>query len=285
MLKLSYNANGLREISITEAIREVAAAGYEAIELSLHPQHLDPFQSTSQDLKKISACLKDEKLAVSCLATGADNLLSPERFEPSLIHASAAGRRRRVDLIKRAIDMARELNIEVLNFASGIRKEGVSQERAHQFLCEGLLACLDHCGNDVILAMEPEPEFFIETNGQVIALIESLNHPQFRLSQDVGHTNVCEEDYLHSIERAMPFTRHIQVEDIKNRVHFHEIPGDGHIDFHAVLGIYLAHDYDHYVSVELYNHTRNYREALRRSHDYLRKVEREILGVDAGVGS
>lgn len=272
MVKISYNANGLRTLSVIQAIGEVAEAGYQGIELSLHPAHLDPFTSTKKDLDAIAETLAQTGIEAPCLATGADNLLSEERFEPSLIHAERDDRQKRIDLIKRAIDMAHYLKVPVLNFASGILKQPVEPPAAHDYLVEGIQACLDHAGTDLVLAIEPEPGFFIETNETAAALIQELGSRQFRLNQDLGHTNVCVDDYLKSTREAMALTVHFHVEDIKKRVHYHEIPGEGEIDFPAVAEVLRDTQYPYFISVELYNHADVYREALRKSLDFLNSV-------------
>lgn len=272
MIKLSYNTNGLRTIALADAVREVAAAGYDGIELSLHPSHLDPFRFTAADALRLRSALDGAGLAACSLATGADNLLSGERFEPSLIHPVKAGRQRRIDLISRAVEIAVQVGVPVVSFASGIRRPEVPLETARDLLREGVGRCLDRAAGEVILAIEPEPGFLIETNGQAVDIVEQLGSPWLRLNQDIGHANVCEDDYLASIERALPLTRHIHVEDIKGRVHRHEIPGDGDIDFPALFEALRRGGYSHYLSVELYNHGDVYPTALRRSLRFLREL-------------
>ena len=59
-----------------------------------------------------------------------------------------------------------------------------------------------------------------------------------------------EEDALSSLQQHLPLTRHLQVEDIADRVHAHLVPGDGDVDFGAV-GEVLAAGYEGWISVEL----------------------------------
>ena len=278
MLKLSYNANGLRNIGLHEAVREIAAAGYDGIELSLHPQHIDPFLFTAADAERLRSTLAETGIEACALATGADRLLSDEPFEPSLIHPSWSGRQRRFDLLRRAIDLAVSLGVPVVSFASGIRKPEVSPAAAEDLLLAGISRCLDHAGGKTVLAIEPEPGFFVETNGQAVAVLRQAGSPSLRLNQDIGHANVCEDDYLGSIERALPWTRHIHVEDIKNRIHHHEIPGDGDIDFTSFFAALRRGGYQHYLSIELYNHTDVYPEALRRSRLHLQRFAADESG-------
>ncbi|WP_055490834.1 sugar phosphate isomerase/epimerase [Streptomyces sp. TP-A0356] len=270
MLKSSYNANGLRSVPVEEAVRAVADAGYQAIELSLHPQHIDPFAFGPADADRLSGALERSGIVACCLAAGADNLLSDERFEPSLIHPTREGREQRIDLIQRALDIAADLGVPVINFASGIRKPEVSEQDADRWLREGLTRLIDHC-DGVKLAMEPEPGFFVETNDHAISLIDDFASPDFTLAQDLGHCRVVEEDYLGSVARSLRATSVIQVEDIKGRHHYHEIPGDGDIDFRSFFRICREQGYEGYYSVELYNHSDDFDAALKRSIAYLQE--------------
>jgi hydroxypyruvate isomerase len=269
VIRLAYNANGLRKLPLERAIQEVADAGYQGIELSLHPNHIDPFDFTPADARRVRTVLDRAGVEACCLATGADNLLSEERFEPSLIHPTAEGRARRQDLLERSIRIAAWLGVPFINFATGKRKPEVDPEQARHWLTDAVVELVDKVDSDLVLAMEPEPEFYLETNAQVAGLVAKIDSPHFALAQDLGHCRVVEERYLESVAEHLPITGIIQVEDIKGRRHYHEIPGDGDIDFGAFLQILDRGDYDGYVSVELYNHVDNYTEALRRSREVL----------------
>lgn len=281
MFRLSYNANGLRTVPVEKAVDEVADAGYQGIELSLHPAHIDPFDFTADQAASIRKALERTGITAPCLAAGADNLLSEERFEPSLIHPTAEGRARRVDLLLRSVRIADEIGVPLINFATGKRKPEVSDEQAHRWLTEGIEQVLEGVESGVVLAMEPEPEFFLDTNGQVAELKRSLGSERFALAQDLGHCRVVEEDYLESVERHLAITPIIQVEDIKGRTHYHEIPGDGDIDFTAFFRILRRGGFDGHVSVELYNHADDYRHALRRSFAVLTEAATSAAACEA----
>ncbi|MGH3900185.1 MAG: sugar phosphate isomerase/epimerase family protein [Pseudonocardiaceae bacterium] len=268
MYKIAYNANGLRTIPLEDGINAVAEAGYAGIELSLHPAHLDPFSFTPADAERLRKVIERAGITACALATGADDLLSEDRFEPSLIHPTEDGRARRLDVMRRAMDIATWLQIPVMSFASGLRKPEVSTTEADQLLREGIERCLD-IGADVVLAMEPEPGFHYESNKQVAQLIDAVGDDRLRLNQDLGHCRVVEDHYLESVERHLAVTSHIHVEDIKGRVHYHEIPGDGDIDFDGFGAALIRGGYDGFLSVELYNHADVYSEALQRSYRHL----------------
>lgn len=276
MFSIAYNANGLRSIALYDAVQAVAKAGYEGIELSLHPNHIDPQAFSKADADLLRTHIQDQGIKACCLATGADTLLGPERFEPSLIHPTKSERQRRLDLLKWAIDLAYRLGTPEVSFASGFRKPEVPSPVARDLLVEGIFTCLEDAGASVILAIEPEPDFFLQTNDDARALINEIGSPYFRLNQDIGHVNVCEDDYLESFRRSLPLTSHIHVEDIKKRHHHHEIPGDGDIDFPQFFRILRDGAYTQYISVELYNHSHMYQSALSRSLQFLRAAESAV---------
>jgi len=43
----------------------------------------------------------------------------------------------------------------------------------------------------------------------------------------------------------LPYTRNILIEDIKNGIHHHEIPGEGDIDFARITEIVRNAGYEH----------------------------------------
>nr|WP_209311209.1 sugar phosphate isomerase/epimerase family protein [Streptomyces spiramenti] len=269
-MKLSYNSNGLRSVPVEDAVRAVADAGYQAIEFSLHPRHIDPFSFRPADADRLASVVESSGIVACCLAAGADNLLGAERFEPSLVHPSHEGRERRLELTGRALEIAAWLGVPVINFASGPRRADVTDADAGRWLREGLARLLERA-DGVVLAMEPEPGFFVESNDQALALVDEFAHPGLTVAQDLGHCRVVEEDYLGSVSRAMRATSVIQLEDIKGRHHHHEIPGDGDIDFAAFFRICREQGYEGYYSVELYNHSDDFDGALKRSIAHLRE--------------
>lgn len=271
MIQLAYNLNGLRHLSLDDACSRVAEAGFDGIELSLHPAHLDPFASRSRDLVQLRQTTEDLGLDMPSLAAGADDLLSSRKFEPSLVSPSADGRRQRIDLLRRAIVLAEELDIPNLNFATGILRPDVSRYTAYDWLREGIDVLLDF-SETVTLTMEPEPGFFFQRNSEVAGFVSAVNHSRFRLAQDLGHTRVVDDDYLESVRQHLGITPVIQVEDIKGRIHNHEIPGDGDIDWQGFSAVLAGEGWQGWLSVELYNHGDRLYEALSRSFGVLRSI-------------
>jgi len=268
MLKLSFNSTTLRDYDVLEACRYIRAAGYDGVELALGDAHLHPLRTSAQKVKDIKRQCADIGLDIVCLAAGGPDLLGSTRYEPSLITYSAEGRSERLDVIRRSIALAQDLGCPVVNFNSGLPREDVPAEIANDYLLGGLQQLTRNLGN-TILAMEPEPDFFVGNTDKAIEIINSINHSQLRLNLDVGHVFCSQENAYEAIKRSIPYTRHIHIEDIKDAVHYHEIPGEGDIDFPRVISIINQQDYEHYISVELHNHDKRWQDALNLSRKYL----------------
>ncbi len=268
MFKFCFNSTTLRNLDLFEALREVYACGYSGVELTLNESHLHPLHSSPQRVRAVADFCANNGFDLVCLAAGGENLLSAASYEPSLITDDANGRRTRIDLLKRSIQIAHQLNIPVLNFNSGRLKTGVEPARAWDDLKSAVRELLKDRG-ETILVLEPEPGFFIGTTADAINLIGEIAHPRLRLNLDLGHVNCSEEDCYGAIERALPYTRHIHIEDIKGRVHHHEIPGEGDIDFDRVFAAINQAKYSHYISVELHHHADIWQRALKESLAFL----------------
>lgn len=276
MFRLSYNTDGLMNLSLEKAIEEVSKAGYEGIEISLDPAHLHPYDVTKKRLDELKQLFDRHSIEPVSLGTGGLYLISDVPQEPSLISVDEEGRKKRIDFICACLELANYLSIPVLNFTAGglrrdVEHELVPAEEARQMVIEGVRACLRNAG-DVIMVIEPESTLdllFIETTGQAIPIIQEINSPQFRLTVDIAHVKSFESDLLRSVEEALLYTRHIQIADTRGRIHRHEIPGEGDIDFRALFEVLRTGNYEHYLSVQLYWHSNVWETALYQSREYL----------------
>lgn len=270
MFKLCFNSTTLRNIDIFQALRLIKQYGYEGVELTINDEHLNPLKHASSRYIEVKNFCEDQGINIVCLAAGGPNVLRDEPYEPSLIHKNPTSREKRLDFIKRSLELAEALNSPILNINSGKLRPDVKPQEAHEYLYDGIQHLLSIAGN-VILVIEPEPDFFIGTTGEAIGIINEINSDKFRMNLDIGHVFCSENNCYDKIKNGLPFTRHIHIEDIKNGVHHHEIPGEGDIDFKRIIGLIKQSGYEHYVSVELHHHDFVWQRALKESRDYLLK--------------
>lgn len=215
MIKLSYSTNGLLNLNIFSAIDAAEKAGYSGIELSFDKHQFNPFEMSSQDLKKISDYFSGKNIKPACIATPTISFLSDRPHEPSIICLDKAGRKQRIALIKRGIEIAQTLKAPVVSFGSGfIRDEHVSnsQINPNEILAESIHECMKDIG-DITLTIEPEPGMLIETLDEGMAIVKTIGSRQFRLHMDLCHAYCSEKNYIDAVAAAAPCTAYLHVSD------------------------------------------------------------------------
>jgi sugar phosphate isomerase/epimerase len=218
MIQISYSTFGLTQLSFLDAIDVVDQAGYPGIELSFHRDQFNPFDISDEYLARIKKRFETLEVKPACVAT-ASHFFTPSRpHEPSLMSPDLAGRKRRIDLVRRGIDVARKLDVPLVTFGSGfIRDEHVSNPsvNARELLVDSIHQCLKsvHDDEDITLLIEPEPGMYIETLAQGIDLVDEVNSPHFRLHLDLCHNYCSEQNYLAALAQAAPYAKFLHVSD------------------------------------------------------------------------
>jgi sugar phosphate isomerase/epimerase len=218
VIKLSYSTFGLTNLDFLDAIDVVDKAGYPGIELSFHREQFNPFDITDEYLERVKKHLQARRVEAACIAT-ASHFFTPQRpHEPSLMTPDLAGRKRRINLVKRGIHVARKLNVPLVTFGSGfIRDEHVSNPSIdpRELLVDSIHQCLSELRDDedITLLIEPEPGMYIETLEQGISLVNEVNSPRFQLHLDLNHNYCSEQDYLGALAKAAPHAKFLHVSD------------------------------------------------------------------------
>lgn len=218
MIKLSYSTFGLTDLDFLDSIGVVDKAGYAGIELAFHRDQFNPFEITDEYLGAIKKRFETVAVRPACVAT-ASHFFTPSRpHEPSLMSPDLAGRKRRIDLVRRGIQVARALGISLVTFGSGfIRDEHVANPSIHprELLVDSIHQCLQSVrgDEDITLLIEPEPGMLIETVDEALSLIDEVNSPKFRLHLDICHMYCSEKDYVSALGKAAPYTRFLHVSD------------------------------------------------------------------------
>ena len=219
-VQLSYSTFGLTKLDFLAAIDAVGTAGYAGIEISFHRDQFNPFDISEDYLATVKQRLVTAGVQGACVAT-ASHFFDPLRpHEPSLLDPDLAGRKRRIDLVKRGIHVARQLGVSLVTFGSGfIRAEHISNPsiNPHALLVDSIRQCLRdiHRDEDITLLIEPEPGMLIETIDDGLALVNEINSPHFRLHVDMCHAYCSEPEYIAALARAAPLTRYLHISDTR----------------------------------------------------------------------
>ena len=255
MFRLGYNTNGLAHHRPLDALRLLEELGYEGVALTPDVGPLDPLAPDTTvvaDLRHWS----DELGLELTVETGARFVLDARRKHfPTLLEEAASDRERRIDMLRRSVDLAAELGAGVCSLWSGTGPEGLASEHAWERLCEGLRPVIAHgIERGVQVAFEPEPGMFVERPEGYIELLERLGSDgeTLGLCLDVGHL-LCTGDLPvgEQIRLLAPRLVHVHLDDIRGGVHEHRMFGEGDLDLAETLRALVEVGFDGLAAVEL----------------------------------
>jgi len=268
-LSFGYNTSGFAHHKLEEALEIIADCGYRGVALTLDTHHCNPFTVEPRTLSGLRQLLQKLKLRV-VIETSARYLLNPQRqYYPTLV--SVEGRQIRLEFLRRAIDIARELNAECVNFWSGAPEPGIPEHQAWDWLVTGCLQLAEHAKRrGVQLAFEPEPGMLVDDVAKFEVLKKHITTARFGLTLDVGHVFCTETAPFRQIYgRFANLIRNIHIEDVRGRKPEHVMFGEGELDFVAILRVLSDNKYNGLVNVELPCDSHHAPEVARRSIEFL----------------
>ncbi len=269
---LGYNTNGFAHHRLEDAVAILADLGYRGVALTLDYHALNPYDADlPNQLTRVGDLLRDRDLHC-VIETGARFLLDPYRkHQPTLLDPDPTHRARRLDFLKRAVDVAEALDADAVSFWSGTPPETAP---AADLLARLVAGCRELCAyaapRKVRLAFEPEPGMFIDTMTRFGELHRTVNDPNFGLTLDIGHLHCLGETPIgEHLRRWKDWLWNVHIEDMRRGVHDHLLFGEGEIDFGEVLGGLREVGYESGVYVELSRHSHNAVETARRALAFL----------------
>jgi sugar phosphate isomerase/epimerase len=256
--KLAFSTNAYLKFSFAEAVRRLAAIGYQGVEIMADVPHAWPACLLDEQKQAIRQALAENRLAISNVNAFMMNAISDPRqryWHPSWIEPDRHYRQIRIDHTMRSLTLARELGSPCITTEPGGPVEpGRSWSAALRLFVENLKPVAAHAEKEgVLLLIEPEPGLLIETADQFLELMQHLDSPAVGLNFDIGHFYCVGDDPAPTVHRLARHIRHLHLEDIAaTRVHHHLIPGEGAIDFGAIFRALAQIDYRGWVTIELY---------------------------------
>ena len=272
---LGYNTNGLAHHSLPAALELLAGHGYESVAITLDCHCLNPFAADhAAELSRVAELLAQHKLQ-SVIETGARFLLDPRRkHHPTLLAARAGDRRRRVEFLCRAIDVAASLGSGCVSLWSGAPDDDPEEQVAWNRLCEGLGSVLEYAEQvGVDVGFEPEPGMFVARMDRYAELLARLDSPRLRLTLDVGHLHCQGETPIAAaIRQWSDRLVNVHIEDMRAGVHEHLRFGEGEMEFPPIIAALAEVGYTGPLHVELSRHSHEAPAAVAHAAAFLRPL-------------
>ena len=272
---LAYNTNGLAHHDPAEAVALLAEIGYRGVGLTIDHGLLNPYAADhAEDVVAMRRLLERHGMRSVVETGGAVSARSAQKHEPTLMTADPAGRTRRIDFYRRAIDIARELGSDCVSLWSGILRDSSGDDAAFARLIHGLRQVCEYAdARQVTVGFEPEPGMFIDRMDRFRELLARFDAPPLRLTLDIGHLHCQGEAPIAAqIRRWSERLANVHLEDMRRGVHEHLMFGAGEIDFPPALAELRVIGYPGLVQVELSRHSHMAPEAARQAFEFLQPL-------------
>jgi sugar phosphate isomerase/epimerase len=268
-MKFAFSSNAFLRHNLLDAIRIIAKAGYDGIEIMADVPHAFPQHLTAKDVTAIRNALKENKIEISNINAFMHHA-DGDTYHPSWIEQDPALRQKRLDYTLRCIDLAEQLGAKCISTEPGGPLEGISREEGINFFKEGLMQVAERAREKSIrILIEPEPGLLIENSRQFKEFYSELDNDVFGINFDIGHFFCVGEDPVELV-KEMKEIPHFHLEDIAaSRKHHHLMLGDGAMDIPKVLTTIQQTGYSGFVTVELYTYESNAEGAAGKAFDYL----------------
>lgn len=177
-------------------------------------------------------------------------------------------RRQELDKVRRAVDVARELEAKVVRVFMGDEKAGggFTVEEATGWICEGLSEAGRYARSvdpEMVLAVENHGKL-VGRSAQVRGIIERVGLPNVRVTLDLGNFMCVDEDPVEGFNALLPYMAHVHLKDFKRLPDYAKgcsvsksgrkikgaILGEGAVDLRYMLGALHRRGYAGFMSLE-----------------------------------
>ncbi|MBI5644447.1 MAG: sugar phosphate isomerase/epimerase [Deltaproteobacteria bacterium] len=275
-MKLSFSTNAFTKYPVTEAVEKIASIGYEGVEILADVPHLYMSGVSNSEINALKETINRSGIRVSNINAntvrgynGNTRVWDP-LFEPSLASVDAAARKWRINYSRKCISLAEKLGCPNVSLNSGYIMPETTPEQAMELLKGSLKELLRYAEDrDIRIGLEYEPGLLIEYCAELAGLIKELASPYLGANLDLGHSFVVGEDPETVLKALDGKIFHVHLEDIKDKKHFHLIPGLGDMDFGSLLELHKKYSYKGFVTVELYTYSDEPERAAGQAFEYL----------------
>jgi len=275
-MKFGYVSNGLADHRIDDALELLAGNGYAGVALTLDHVHFDPLAPRLRARAERLGARLDELGLARVVETDSRFVLDRRRPDhPSLLSES---RQRRIELLRRAVDVAAAVGAPVVSLRSGAAPRQQDPVTAWTLLMDGLERILSVAGKaGVAIALEPEGGMLVERLDDFFMLVRRLGDPPgLGLTLDLGHCAAVEPGPIEeSVRRGADRLLHVHAKDMRRRGAEQLMLGDGDLDLRAALRALAEAEYGGLVAVELPRHAHVAPDAVPRAIARLRDAERD----------
>ena len=261
--------------TLEQTCREISSAGYTGIEIAPFTLSDNAVTLTTEDRTRIRDIINRSGLTFVGLHW---LLVSPKGLHATTV--DTALRRKTWEFIDGLIDLCGDLSNPqgteetVMVFGSPQQRSAgtdTTPSEAADILKEELARAAPHAAaRGVQLLLEPlsrNQTNVVNTLAEAVEIVKDVASPAMQTMFDVHNAVDEPESHLQLLERYAPYIRHVHVNEMDGRE-----PGTGDYDFGSLLSTLTQSGYRGWVSLEVFDFTRDGIEFARDALEHLSSV-------------
>ena len=224
-----------------ESIKKAAAMGYQGVELALK-------NAAEIDFDKISKCLNENNIEVSCISTG-------QVFAVSNLYFTHPEKEKRDEVIKVFGELATLASkfgcmLNVGRTRGFIAENQTREEAENLFIDTARKICDDAAEKNVEIIIEPVNRYeinFVNNLDEGAELLKKVERKNLGLMPDVFHMNIEDAQIGGALAKHGDLVRYIHFA-ASNRL----APGQGHLDWDDIFSGLQSANFDGWASIEIF---------------------------------
>jgi sugar phosphate isomerase/epimerase len=273
VMQVGFHSVGLHKYQVETVIEKVAAAGYDAVELSAETMpwaqpHVTPSLSKAQR-SRLRKQAQAAGLVVSAIGA-----------HVCMVDADSVKRKANVEYAIACIGLASDLGAPVAHLLSGDAPAGVPRQEAMKWLVEGVARCIkqgDSLG--VRIGFEPVANQLVHNTATLQEVMAVLESQELYVNLDPSHLHVHGDDVALAVRLFADRLAHVHVKDARGKPESLQFPplGMGDVDFPNFVGALKEVGYNGVLSVEYEANAFGYRNTEEEILDGSLRFVRGIL--------
>lgn len=248
-MKISLSSILYLNYTLEDAIRLIAEAGYDAIDIWGGRPHAYRGDRCKEECRAVRRMIDQYGLQVPSF------IPAQFRYPTSLCSPIPTIRENSILYITESIDTACAMGVTLVSLCPGHTLHGQGTANGWELLKNSLVRlCANADQHGVRLALEPGDAYetdLVNTVADAARLIAEVDCPNLGVLLDSGHVHVTEESMRAAFQNAGERLYHIHVDDNNGLRDQHLVPGDGSLDFFELFNLLREYHYTGCLCAEL----------------------------------
>lgn len=244
-MKIAYGNYGMPDTSYPAMLRDVAAIGYDGLELCVAPGYpTAPDQLNAAQRQDLRQRALDHGLEIDTLMAARIPVYEPD----DIAHAAHLEQARHI------FSLAADLRLDQPALTSTLGGRSRDWEPARALLADRVgdwATVAASCGG--VFAAEAHVGGLVHAPDRLLWLLEAVNLPSLKINFDYSHFELLGIPLAQAIRRLIPHAVGVHVKDVRGRPPDFAflLPGEGELDYADYMRRLHAAGYDRYVTVEI----------------------------------